>query len=365
MSPHATRWASAAALLLFTVATACAGDAALPRSTPEEEGVSSQGVGAFVAALDGIDKMHSFMIVRHGRVIAEGWWAPESADKLHAMFSVSKSFNATAVAMAIEEGKLGLDDPVLGFFPEDAPAEPSDNLKAMTVRDLLTMSCGHDSEASWKGGFSVKQFLAHPVPHKPGTHFQYNTLGSYVLSAIVTQATGRTSLDYLTPRLFEPLGILGAEWPTSPEGNSMGGSGLMLRTEDVAKLGQLYLQQGEWNGKQLIPAWWVEQATSKQVANDRESHRGMGADWRQGYGYQFWRCAHNAFRADGAGGQFCVVIPEHDAVVALTAGGANMQAELDVVWQQLLPAFGPNPLPADPAAQEQVKQAVAKLKVNP
>ena len=211
--------------------------------------------------------------MRHGHVIAEAWWKPEAADKPHVLHSLSKSFNATAVGLAIEEGKLSLDDPVLKFFPADAPADVSENLKAMKVRDLLTMTCGHDTEPkAVDGSPSVKQFLAHPVLHTPGTHFQYNTMGSYTLSAIVTKVTGQTSLEFLKPRLFEPLGIENPEWGTSREGNSLGGYGLKLCTEDIAKFGQLYLQKGKWNGKQLIPEKWVEQATSKQVSNDQESH---------------------------------------------------------------------------------------------
>ncbi|QEL20142.1 serine hydrolase domain-containing protein [Limnoglobus roseus] len=353
-------------VVLFVAFTGTfAGSADLPRSTPEVQGVSSAAVREFVEALDKINTMHSFMVVRHGHVIAEGWWKPEAADKRHVLNSVSKSFNSTAVGLAVADGKLSLDDPVLKFFPADAPANPSDNLKAMTVRDLLTMSCGHDTEAKTVGGPSVKQFLAHPVAHKPGTHFQYNSLGSYVLSAIVTKVTGKTSLEYLKPRLFEPLGIKDPEWASSPEGNSIGGSGLKVHTEDIAKLGQLYLQKGKWNGKQLIPEAWVGQATSKQVPNDQESHAKIGVDWQQGYGFQFWRCTHNAFRGDGAGGQFCVVLPEQDVVVAMTAGGANMQAELNAIWDKLLPACRAEALPADAAGQDKVKQAVAKLEVRP
>jgi hypothetical protein len=161
----------------------------LPRSTPEAQGISSQAVCEFVQAVDRINTLHSFMIVRHGKVIGEGWWKPEAPDKPHVLHSLSKSFNATAVGLAIEDGKLSLDDPVLKFFPRDAPADPSDNLKAMKVRDLLTMTCGHDTEPTVGAAPSVKQFLAHPVPHQPGTHFQYNTMGSYTLSAIVTRAT--------------------------------------------------------------------------------------------------------------------------------------------------------------------------------
>src|SRR4051794_36410607 len=199
--------AFAAALLLAQVCIAAAAQP-LPRSTPEAQGVSSQRVSDFVEAVDKINTLHSFMIVRHGKVIAEGWWQPEAADKPHVLWSLSKSFNSTAVGLAIAEGKLSLDDLVLKFFPGEAPAEPSENLKAMKVRDLLTMTCGHETEPKRVGGApSVKTFLAQPVPHQPGTHFLYNTMGSYTLSAIVTKVTGQTSLEYLKPRLFEPLGI--------------------------------------------------------------------------------------------------------------------------------------------------------------
>ena len=235
----------------------------LPRSTPEAQGISSQSVGDFVKTVEKINTLHSFMIVRHGHVIAEGWWSPEAADKPHVLWSLSKSFNSTAVGLAIAEGKLGLDDPVLKFFRAEAPSDPSENLKAMQVRDLLTMTCGHDTEPKITDNApTVKQFLAHPVPHQPGTHFKYNTFGSYMLSAIVTKTTGQTSLDFLKPRLFEPLGIENPKWDASPEGSSLGGYGLYLCTEDIAKFGQLYLQKGKWNGKQLLPEKWVEQATS-------------------------------------------------------------------------------------------------------
>ncbi|MDB6023406.1 MAG: Beta-lactamase class [Pedosphaera sp.] len=338
----------------------------LPRSTPEAQGVSSQAIREFVEAADKINTLHSFMLVRHGQVIAEGWWKPEAADKPHVLHSLSKSFNSTAVGLAIEAGKLSLDDPVLKFFPADAPTEVSDNLKAMKVRDLLTMTCGHDTEPKAVGGApSVKQFLAHPVVHPPGTHFQYNTMGSYTLSAIVTKVTGQTTLEFLKPRLFEPLGIENPEWTSSPEGNSLGGYGLYLRTEDIAKFGQLYLQKGKWNGKQLVPEKWVEQATSKQVPNDGASHSKIGIDWQQGYGFQFWRCTHDAFRGDGANGQLCVVIPDKDVVMAITADTGNFQGEMNAIWEKLYPAFQAGALPEDAAGQEKLKQVIAALEAHP
>jgi CubicO group peptidase (beta-lactamase class C family) len=352
--------------LLFTGASALAEP--LPRSSPEAQGVSSADIRAFVRAADlKINTLHSFMLVRHGHVVAECWWKPEAADKPHVMHSLSKSFTCTAVGLAVAEGKLNIDDHVLKFFPEDAPAEPSENLKAMRVRDLLTMTCGHETEAKFTPDTPwVKTFLAQPVPFKPGTHFQYNTPGSYMLSAIVTKVTGQTVLDYLKPRLFEPLGIENPTWQASPQGISCGGFGLFIRTEDIARFGQLYLQKGKWNGKQLVPASWVEIATSRQVENkDAPSGRGNKPDWQQGYGFQFWQCQHGAFRGDGANGQFCIVLPEQDAVIAITADTRDMQAEINVVWDKLLPAFHSAILPPNPAEEAKFKESFAGLKAHP
>ena len=358
-------WLGLACALAISLSSSAANQP-LPRSTPEVQGISAQAIQDFVSTVDKIDTLHSFMLVRHGHVIAEGWWKPEAPDKPHVLYSLSKSFNSTAVGLAIAEGKLSLDDPVLKFFPGEAPAEPPENLKAMKVRDLLTMTCGHDTEAkSTRGAPAVKDFLAQPVPHTPGTHFLYNTLGSYTLSAIVTKATGQTSLEYLKPRLFEPLGIQNPDWPSSPEGNSLGGYGLNLCTEDIAKFGQLYLQKGKWNGKQLLPENWVQQATGKQVPNDQEGHSKIGIDWVQGYGFQFWRCTHNAFRGDGANGQLCVVIPEKDVVIAITADTNKFQDEMNAIWDKLFPALQSGALPENPDGVEKLKQALARLEAHP
>jgi CubicO group peptidase (beta-lactamase class C family) len=182
-----------------------------------------------------------------------------------------------------------------------------------------------------------------------------------MLSAIVQKVTGQTVLDYLRPRLFEPLGIENPEWGSSPQGVTFGGWGLKIRTEDIARFGQLYLQKGKWEGKQLLPASWIEQATAKQVSNGSDPAR----DWDQGYGFQFWRCRHGAYRGDGANGQFCIVMPELDAVIAITADTRDMQAELNVVWDHLLPAFHPGRLPADKREQARLRQSLAGLAVRP
>jgi CubicO group peptidase (beta-lactamase class C family) len=333
---------------------------ALPRSTPESQGVSSAAILDFLEEADKkIDHLHSFMLVRHGKVVAEGWWAPYDGQTRHELYSLSKSFTSTAVGLAIADGKLSLDDPVLKFFPEEAPAEPSENLKAMRVRDLLCMGTGHEveprvqaSKDSW-----VKTFLAQPVPHKPGTHFLYNTAATYMQSAIVQKVTGQTVLDYLKPRLFEPLGIENPTWGTSPQGITLGGYGLSIRTEDIAKFGQLYLQHGKWNGKQLVPSTWVESATSKQISNGNSPK----SDWNQGYGYQFWRSRNNCYRGDGAFGQYCIVMPEQDAVVAITSGVRDMPAVLNLVWDKLLPAMKPDSLPSDDVGDQKLQSKLASL----
>ena len=355
--------------LLVTLASlsTVAADMGLPRSTPEAQGISSAAVRSFIEAADEqIDTLHSFMLVRHGHVVAEAWWAPETADKPHVLWSLSKSFTASAVGLAATEGKLDLDDPVLKFFPDEAAAAPSENLKAMRVRDLLTMSGGHEVEPKFdlKVGPSVKDFLAHPVTHPPGTYFRYNTPGTYTLSSIVTKATGQTVLDYLKPRLFEPLGIANPEWGTTAEGHNFGGYGLFLRTEDIAKFGQLYLQKGQWKGKQLLSAQWVEAATAKQVDNDK-APSGRTSDWQQGYGFQFWRCQHNAFRGDGRDGQICLVMPDQDTVIAITALTGQMQTELDLVWEKLLPAFADEALPENEAELSKLREVSAKLTAHP
>jgi CubicO group peptidase (beta-lactamase class C family) len=349
-------------LLLAGFVSALHGASALPRSAPEAQGVSSGAMLELVNTLEQIDGMHSLMVLRHGQVIAEGWWAPYDAQHNHVLYSLSKSFTSTAVGLAVAEGKLSIDDEVLKFFPDAAPTNASNNLKAMRVRDLLTMSTGHQDEPPTSpDAIAPKSFLAQAVPHLPGTHFKYNTAATFMQSAIVQKVSGQTVLDFLGPRLFAPLGIEHPVWDTNFQGISLGGYGLRVRTEDIAKFGQLYLQHGRWNGKALLPAGWVAMATAKQTSNGSNPK----SDWNQGYGFQFWRCRHNAWRGDGAFGQYCVVLPEQDAVVAITSGVKDMQAVLNVIWDKLLTALQPEALPANPAACQQLEDKLARLEVRP
>jgi PPOX class probable F420-dependent enzyme len=341
----------------------------LPRSTPEAQGIPSAAILAFLTdAEQNIHDLHSFMLLRHGHVVADGWWTPYAPEHPHVLFSLSKSFTSTAVGLAVAEGRLSVDDAVVDFFPDDRPEPVSEHLAAMRVHHLLSMSTGHaeDTTAALReraDGNWVAAFLAQPVVHTPGSWFLYNSGATYLLSAIIQKLTGMTLLDYLQPRLFAPLGIVSPTWESCPRGINVGGWGLSVRTEDIARFGQLYLQQGMWQGQRLVPASWIATATSKQVANDNGTQ--SNPDWRQGYGYQFWRCQHGAYRGDGAFGQFCIVMPAQDAVIAITAGVADMQSVLDRIWRHLLPVMEGSPLPANPAGQAQLATQLANLALQP
>jgi CubicO group peptidase (beta-lactamase class C family) len=339
----------------------------LPRSTPEAQGLSSAALLGFVDAIDtDLDRVHSVMLVRHGHVVAEGWWHPYAADLPHSLFSVSKSVTSMAVGFAIAERRLSLGDQVVSLLPDSAPAVVSDNLAAMTVRHLLTMTTGHatDTVGEFDGSDDdwTRALLALPVQLEPGTAFVYNTGATFLLSAIVQRLTGERLLDYLTPRLFEPLGIEGATWEQSPLGIDVGGWGLSLTTEQIAVFGQTLLQGGAWRGRQVVPADWISEATGLRVRNgDFEP----GNDGTHGYGYQFWRSQHAAYRADGAFGQLCIVFPEHDAVLVLTAGLDDMQREMNVVWRHLLPALETSDGQADDAASAALTGRLATLAIEP
>jgi CubicO group peptidase (beta-lactamase class C family) len=324
--------------------------AALPRSTPEAEGISSDGVLALVNALDGsVGEVHSMMLVRHGKVVAEGWWAPYSASDIHVLYSVTKSFNATAVGFAAAEGLLSVDDLLVSHFADIAPAQLMGQMGSVRIRDLLTMSTGHESDTmnalrARADGQWTRAFLETNVTRQPGTYFLYNSGAAYVLSALVQRLTGMTVEEYLGPRLFEPLGIGATLWGQSPEGVNMGDGGLSVRTEDLAKFGLLYLQDGMWNGERVLPEGWAAAATASQISNGNSD-----SDWGYGYGYQFWRSS-TGYRADGSLGQFSFVLPDQDVVLAITSGTSNMAGIMNAVWQNLLPAIQPGALSENPSA---------------
>jgi CubicO group peptidase (beta-lactamase class C family) len=303
--PIASGWSAALA------APPTHGDGLL-RAMPESQGLSSASILAF---LDDIEEtgfeVQSFMLWRRGHVVAEGWWSPYRADRIHMMHSLTKSVTACAVGLAIADGRFHLEDKVVSFFPEHLPATISDNLAAMTVQDLLTMRTGHAAMVSGSAWRPIKtswiaEFFKIPVVTKPGTNFVYTSAATYMLSAIVTKTTGQSVADYLKPRVFDPLGIQGYQWPAGPEGISPGANGLSWKTSDSLKLGILHAQKGVWQGKQILPTEWTDAVQYPHVKDT--------------YGYQWWLGPDGTFLADGLFSQLSFVFPRHDAVLAITAG---------------------------------------------
>lgn len=348
----------------------------LPRSSPEEQGVSSAGIVNFVQVAERRRfKLHSLMVLRNGHVVAEGWWNPYRADLKHTLYSLSKSITATAVGLAVAENRLTVEDQVVSFFPEDLPEDPDQWLASMRVKDLLKMATGHtltDAEIFAKvlGGVNdnwVRTFFSLPITHEPGTRFQYNTMATYMLGRIVQKLSGQTLMDYLKPRLFDPLGIEGADWEIDTQRNNVGGWGLRMRTEDIAKFGQLYLNYGVWNEQQVVSSAWIDAATQVQIVQpklEKPKRAVEQDDWQQGYGYQLWGCRNGAYRADGACGQFCLVLPEQNAVIVMTAEQGDMQAVLDEVWNHLLPALQRTNQTTD-ATQKSFQRSLEELAILP
>lgn len=320
----------------------------LPTAAPSAVGVDARGVHAFLDAVETAPDIepHSLMIVRHDRVAAAGWWAPYTAHRPHLLYSLSKIFTSTAAGLAVADGLLDLDAPVLSYFPEFAADVTDPRSRAMRVRHVASMASGHEMETMERAAAEdraewVRGFLLVPPDREPGTVFAYNQPATYTLAAIVQRQTGRRLTDYLRPRVLDPLGIGPVAWSQRPRGRDLGFSGMFAATDAVARLGLLYLHGGVWEGRRLLPAQWVAEATRPHIPT--AGGFAPGPDWRQGYGYQFWMSRHG-YRGDGAYGQFCLVLPEHDAVVVTTAATDRLQALLDMVWEHLLPAFAPAPV---------------------
>jgi CubicO group peptidase (beta-lactamase class C family) len=343
----------------------------LPRSIPELEGVSSDGILNFLNAIDtGNLEVHSYMFIRHGKVIAEGWWKPYGPGYKHLLYSASKTFTATGIGLAVAEGRLKVTDKVISFFPYSLPDSLGDYMKNLTVENLLTMSVGQDPEPRSMGnnGDWITTFLSSEPVHKPGTVFKYNNMATFMLSAIVQQVTGQTLFDYLKPRIFQPLGIRGMDWDLNPQGINLGMIGLRLRTEDLAKFGQLLLQGGIWNKRQLIAGEWVKAATTLKIeSNDPSNKRPKESnDWAQGYCYQMWRTRDKGFRLDGMAGQFVLIYPDKDVVIVLTSNTRSTQDELNLVHNYLIPAIkSERSIPENPELYNQVLQRQSTLSIKP
>ena len=345
-------------------------------ATPESQGVPSEAILKFI---DGCEKtfdagdlgaMQGFVIVRHGKVIAEGSWKPfDTLNETHMLYSHSKSFTSSAIGLLADRGKIDLDERIVDIFSNEVPAKVSENLAQLRVRDLLTMNVGKKDHLLRDGGDWVKEFLSKDFFRKPGTGFKYDSDATYMLAAIVEKKSGMKMMDYLQKNMFDQIGITKAWTTCSPQGIPCGGWGMNMTTRELARFGQLYLNRGGWDGKRVLSSDWVSLATTRQTwsgwQNVGVKALGEGTDWEQGYGFQFWRCRHGAYRADGAGGQYTVVIPEKDMVVSAHAGLGDFPKELDLIWDNLLPVLKDAPLAENPSAQKQLADRLAKLAIKP
>ena len=348
------------------------------RVTPESVGIPSSSIEALLDKLEeGWTEPHGLMIMRHGKVCAEGWWSPYAPGIRHGLQSHTKTYAATAVGIAYTEGLLKLTDRIVDIFPDEIPENPSENLKKLRVRDVLCMGCGMDEmprpSMDW-----IREFLATPVVHEPGTAFMYNSTGSTFLGAIVRKLTGLGLHDYLKPRLFDKIGIDAdnLRWSCMPDGMEIGGGGLSATTEDNLRLMKLYADGGVWEGQRILAEDYVKLATSLQ--NESATERAVNPpaeDNFVGYGFQIWMCRpKGVYRADGAMGQFTIVFPDRDMLLAITenasgsTGGVMPQKVLDTIWEWLasLPEASVDSLPEDEAASAHLARRMQTLAIpNP
>ena len=334
-------------------------------ASPEEAQVSSAGLLRFLDAWEAVRgkiQFHSLIVLRHGKIVSRMNFAPYDEKTPHVLYSLSKSFTSAAAGFAVSEGKLDWDSSVVDILPEEIPQGREAELRPITLRALLCMGSGlapeSDSPSADPAVTWARHVLSHPVLYPPMTHFHYNSFGTYLVSCMVQKVTGQTIRDYLVPRLFAPLGIETPDWDLSPQGICCGGFGLHLASDSIARFGQCLLQKGVWQGKQVLPAGWVDLATREHIAN-YEGQRQDGNEWGQGYGFQFWRCMDGRYRGDGMYGQFCMVDVKRDMVVAATCGCNDMGLEFQLVREHLFPAAD---APAGTAADQQwLQKRIAAL----
>ena len=342
-----------------------------PVSDPESVGIRSRDILDYLDALESSDtEMHGLMIMRHGTICCQGWWAPYAPGLRHGLQSHTKTYAATAVGIACREGLLSLDEPVLDVFPEYAPASPNNMLKRLKVRHVLCMGCGMDTMPSPTKDW-IRDFLHTPVVHEPGTTYMYNSFGSTLLGAMVRQRSGLGLHDYLKPRLFDKIGIDSdnLRWVRLPDGMEVGGGGLFATTEDNLRLMKLYLDGGLWEGERILSAEYVRLATTNQNNSATEARNNpLATDNFLGYGFQIWMCKPaGAYRADGAMGQFTIVLPNLDMIIAIneTASGAGpAQHTLDITWEFVRRVISDSSLPPDPACAAQLRQRLKRLNIG-
>lgn len=312
------------------------------RVRPESVGITSGDIEWLLDRLEsGFTEPHGLMIMRHGKICAEGWWSPYAPGIRHGQQSHSKTYAATAVGIAYTEGLVGLDERIIDIFPEEAPENPSDYLRELTVHHVLCMGCGMD-EMPEPSRHWIRDFLHTPIKHKPGTAYMYNSMGSSLLSAIVIRKAGMGMHEYLKERLYDKIGIFSDNhvWMRLPDGCEVGGGGLFATTEDNLRLMKLYADGGVWEGERILAPEFVKRATTLQNESASEERNNPTAkDNFVGYGYQIWMCRPSGvYRADGGMGQFTIVVPSLDMIIAITenAAGAHWaQNTLDTMWEFL------------------------------
>lgn len=318
--------------------------ALLPRSAPAVSDISSRSIAALLDRLEARSvECHSIMVVHRGHVVAEGWWAPYSAERPRLLYSLTKSFTSIAVGLAVADGLLSLDDRVVHVLPDHVPADISEQASRITVHHLLSMTAGHPTDSlaeAWElePDDLVKGFLRLPFAAAEGTRHTYDNSTGFVLARMVERVTGRGLPEFLDERVFKPMGVDRAEWDRVKSGAAFGFHGLHLTTEAIAAFGELLLRGGLWGDRQLVPREWVELATRRHIDCVPFKDGADDADFSCGYGYQFWMSRHG-YHGHGSFGQQCVVVPSHDLVVAVSAQG-EAQEVLDSLWECLLPGVG-------------------------
>ena len=333
------------------------------RITPAQAGLDPRCI---INMMDQMEKeninLTSFLLLRHGKVLCEAFYEPYMPDQLRTVYSLSKTFTSMAIGIAVGEGKIDLDEKITDLFAEEiekGKIPVGKELASLTVRHLLRMSTGQEHEpnrgdSDWDDMASA--FLRTPFHEMPGEVFRYNTMATYMLSASLKKK-GIDLETYLEEKLLTPMGISGTRWLRDPKEICTGGFGFSLYTEVIAKLGQMILQGGVWNGKQLVPKEYIDMATAKQIENGDDPN----SDWAQGYGYQMWRCRHNAVRGDGMYGQLCIIHKETDTVLAMTAVTNDMQGEMNGYYDEVLLHYQDQPLPEDEEAMEELNARLASL----
>jgi|GEM_PF-788578 len=336
-------------------------------ATPESQGVSSRSILRFLEKLSQnqpYEEPHALLILRHGKLLAEGYFAPFNKDSRHTLFSVSKSIISTAVGFCAQEGLLNVEDLIADYFPEYLPETPAPEFKLLKIRHVLSMTVGQEGVGVHMALRGVAKgipeaFFRTPFLDNPGTTFRYASAATHMLAKLVHKVTGEDAISYLTPRLFDPLGIVPPTSLKSPEGELLGFTGMRLTAREMATYGQFYLNKGSWNGKQLLNPEWITEASKKHIDTDSST----GGEWSQGYCWQFWRGSHNTFRFCGAHGQMCIISPDKDFICFVNSGYNNtvLQYVIDSFYSTIWEDLRDEPYAEDPEAQEKLNTLLAGL----